>query len=184
MLKIGDKIKYVKENVFMEFPIGTIFEITDIRATTLAVVGEYKVGGVTTGKIQGIMSYNEYEKHFERYIEETTKKQSTYTDWETYEYICDCDCDRCVLQCICTYMNGSNISDIQYKHNNKRVIAKVCVSGLFPNMPDGKVITVCASCHPEDVFNLNIGLGACINKLNKKVAQQIIKNANENLKKY
>lgn len=181
MLKIGDKIKYVKENVFMEFPLGTIFEITDIRATTLAVVGEYKVGGITTGKIQGIMSYNEYEKHFERYIEETTKKQSTYTDWETISICGEGGCRECGAYCLCDYLDGG---DMHYKHNNKRVVAKVCVPNLFPNMLNGKVITVCASCHPEDVFNLNTALKVCVDKLNKKVAQQIIKNANENLKKY
>ena len=180
MLKIGDKIKYVKENVFMEFPLGTIFEITDIRATTLAVVGEYKVNGVTTGKIQGIMSYNEYEKHFEKYVEKEADKRSQYTNWKTIA-ICNGDCRGCYSYCLCGYLEGV---DIWYKHNNKRVVAKVCVPDLFPNMLDGKVITVCASCHPEDVFDLNVGLDACINKLNKKVAQQIIKNANENLKKY
>lgn len=184
MLKIGDKIKYVNRNVCMEFPIGTVFTVTDIKGNCVAVTADYKVDGQTVGNIKGLMSYDEYEKHFEQYVEEKVNTNSQYTKWETLNY-CDCfkgECKECPYCCLCSYQHESNI---QYKYNNRKVIAKAKLDNttLYPNAPDGKVLTVYTSCHPEDTFNLEKGLFVAMEKLQKKIAQQIVKQSNENINK-
>lgn len=77
MLKTGDKIKYVKANSFIEFPIGTIFTVTDVQNLNIAVIGEYGTGEMKVG-IKGVMSYDEYEKYFEKVVEEP---KPTWTEW-------------------------------------------------------------------------------------------------------
>ena len=43
MLKVNDKIKYVKTNWLIDMPIGTIMTVTDISGTTVSCNADYKV---------------------------------------------------------------------------------------------------------------------------------------------
>ena len=182
MLKIGDKIKYVNKNICMEFPVGTVFTITDIKGNCIAVMADYRVDGQTVGNIKGLMSYDEYEKYFENYVDENANTNSQYTKWETFDY-CQCfreECSKCPYSCLCSYQETP---DIQYKYNNRKVIAKAKLNNttFYPNASDGKVLTVYTSCHPEDTFSLEMGLFVAMEKLQKKIAQQIVKQSNENI---
>jgi hypothetical protein len=185
MLKIGDKIKYVKASSFIEMPLGTILTVTDINGTAIAVQGDYKVNGCVIGQIKGIMSYDNYENHFEKIVEPKTIV-TEWSEWKT-KGMCDinnieCDpCEHCTFCLACSYADT-----LLYRHNNKKVMVKITAMSthLYPNMPNGKVLTACASCHPDDTFDLNKGIKIALEKINKQIAKRIIKVTDENLKKY
>ena len=184
MLNIGDKIKCVKANPLFSFPVGTIFEVTDIQGTVLAVYGEYKVDGMSVGEIKGVMSYDEYEKYFEKYEEEKTAK-SEYTNWETLDYcgMEGCVCNECPYNLLCSFQENQTI---QFKHNNKKVAikAKLYPTPLYPDAHDGKVLTVYTTRHPDDKFDLDKALKIGFERLNKEIAKQTIKMANKNIAQY
>ena len=70
MLIKGDKIKQVKEiNGFNR--VGDIFEVVDIDGNSISIKSDIGVG---------IMSYCEFEKYFEKVVEET------WSEWKTYYY--------------------------------------------------------------------------------------------------
>lgn len=168
MLKIGDKIKYVKADPFIEMPLGTIMTITDITGTAIAVQGDYKADGSTVGLIKGLMSYDKYEKHFEKIIEEKVEKKNIWTDWMDIEDICceDLQCSSCPYYYLCDL-------DMQYKTNGKRIIVK----------PKGKYdfIKSYATCHKTDTFDLAVGLKVALARLNVKLAQEQLKNIIEQI---
>lgn len=177
MLKIGDKIKYVKENSFMEFPIGTVFEVTDIKGTALAVEGLYKVGVVPKGIIRGLMSYDEYEKYFEKVVEEvkTEPKKSPWTEWEEIKNVKMCedvygDCDVCPF----LYMCDIPLADIEYKTNYKKIMIRY-------KMPNGEVVKAHSTCNKVDTFNLEVGLKVALARLNVKLAEE---NLQKNFKSF
>lgn len=183
MLKIGDKIKYVKADPFVEMPLGTILTVTDINGTALAIEGDYKVDGCVVGRIKGIMSYNKYEEHFEKVIKTNTTE---WSKWENLDLCGDKLCEECRYECLCHYENNHLDKNMQYRHNNKKVQvkAKLMPCYLYPNAPEGKVLTACASCHPDDTFNIKRGIDIALTKLNKKIAQKVVEMTNENLKGY
>lgn len=185
MLNIGDKIKCVKANPLFSFPVGTTFEVTDIQGTIVGVVGVYKTNGIPTGQIRGVMSYDEYEKYFEKYEEKNVK--SEYTNWETVDY-CGrhgCDCEECPYNLLCSFQQGN--SQIQVKHNNKKVAIKAQLfpnESLYPYAPEGKVLTVYTTRHPDDEFDLDKALEIGFARLHKAIAKQTIKMANKNIAQY
>jgi hypothetical protein len=175
MLKIGDKIKYVNTNSLMEFPLGTIFEVKDIKGTALAVSGKYKANGMTVGYIEGIMSYDEYEKYFEKYVEEEkTEKKNPWSEWKevNFDNVCDsaCGCETCPLSYCC---NNLDYCDVLYKTNNKRIIVKYTTNG--------KVIKSHSTCHETDTFDLNTGLRVALARLFVKIAEEDLKTYIESL---
>jgi hypothetical protein len=173
MLKIGDKIKYVKASPYIEFPIGTEFTVTDIQGITVALTGEYKCENMVA-MIQGVMSYDEYEKYFEK-----CKPTTPWSEWKKFNfcernnYICE-ECD-CMLLCD---VLSVNCSEVEYKYNNKKVLVKVQInpnSSLYPNAPKSKVLRAYASCCPEDKFDLDTGIKVALIKINNQIAEQMIK---------
>nr|DAT84976.1 MAG TPA: hypothetical protein [Caudoviricetes sp.] len=171
MLKIGDKIKYVNANPFIEFPLGTVCKVTNIKDTAIEIVGDYKVDGNIVGQIQGVMSYDEYKKYFKKSFEKTHE----WTDWIIYD-LCSVnnaminDCRFCFCDDVCAYCDN----DIYYKHNGKRLVMKTLIppNSVYPN---GKVIRVCANCSPVDTFNLDTGIKVALMRLAKKLAKDKIK---------
>lgn len=167
MLKIGDEIKYVNANPFIEFPLGTVCKVTNIKDTAIEIVGDYKVNGNVIGKIQGVMSYDEYEKYFEKSFEKTHE----WTDWTKLNVSDICTkCGCCGIEICCNYGNDENI---YYKHNGKRLVMKTAV---YPNVvyPNGKVIRVYANCSPVDTFDVNTGIKVALMRLEKKLAKDKI----------
>jgi len=77
MLRTGDKIKYVNENPMIGIPLSTVFTVTNIDGTVITLEGEMKLCGIE-GLAKCVMSYDEYEKYFEKVVEE---KKPTWTEW-------------------------------------------------------------------------------------------------------
>lgn len=86
MLKTGDKIKYVKANSFIGLPLGTMFTVTDIQGTVVALETKIEFGSIE-GIAKCVMSYDEYEKYFEKIIEPEIieEKKPTWTEWRKIE---------------------------------------------------------------------------------------------------
>ena len=175
MIRIGDKIKYVKANSFVEMPLGTILTITDVVGTTIALEGDYKVNGCTIGQIKGIMSYDEYEKCFEKVAEEKIEKKNTWTDWDiipAISEITNCDYDPCSA---CPYNYACDYEDlIEYKTNGKKIMVRLKIE-------EDKYIKSYATCHKTDTFNLNTGLRVALARLNVKIAQERLKSVIEKI---
>lgn len=126
MIIKGDKIKLVKE-------IGNLVKVGD----------EFTVTGVDNGVItftseygEGVMSYDEFEKHFE------SNPKHSWSQW---------------LKIGSMFYNilseRNEIINIEYRHDSdRRVQIRMKVD---PN--DDKYIRSEANCHKEDDFNFNIG---------------------------
>lgn len=86
MLKTGDKIKYVNANSFIGLPLGTMFTVTDIQGTVVALETKIEFGSIE-GIAKCVMSYNEYEKYFEKIIEPEIIEENkpTWTEWRKIE---------------------------------------------------------------------------------------------------
>lgn len=120
----GDKIKLVhKMGVFDN--IGEICEVTDIQEGGVIC---FKFGGYHLG----CMSYDEYEKYFEK-VETPVKRN--WSDWSlTHELtFIDIKGDEKTIKC-------------QYRDNGKRVQVR---SGI---------LKAGSSCYDEDEFSLSSGL--------------------------
>lgn len=132
----GDRIKLIKKmGVFDN--IGEICEVTDIQEGGVIC---FKFGGCHLG----CMSYDEYEKYFEK-VEEPIKR--TWTKWGLEEIDF-------------TDINGSLTTGIYfYRNNGKKVQVKCC--GFEPK-------TICraeATCYKEDEFDLKKGLALAKSRL-------------------
>jgi hypothetical protein len=79
MLKTGDKIKYVNENPMIGIPLDTVFTVTDVTVQAIYMETEMVVDG-WRGIAKCVMSYDEYEKYFEKVVEEP---KPTWTKWRT-----------------------------------------------------------------------------------------------------
>lgn len=79
MLQINDKIKYVKESSMIGVPLGTTFVVTDVQGLAVALEAEIVYMGMK-GIAKCVMSYDEYEKYFEKVIEEEQPKY-VWTEW-------------------------------------------------------------------------------------------------------
>lgn len=177
MLKIGDKIKYVKANSLIGMPLGTVMTITDIKGVVVAVDANYAVGNCNA-VIRGVMSYDEVEKYFEKVAEEKIEKKNTWTDWDIAPAIseithcCEDDtvlCSACPYSYICDYEDA-----VEYKTNGKKIMARL-------KMNEDKHIKSYATCHKTDTFNLNTGLRVALARLNVKIAQERLKSVIEKI---
>lgn len=165
MLKVGDKIKYVKANYLIEMPIGTVMDITDIQGGLVGVNADYKVNGRVIGKIQGLITYNEVEKYFEKVIE--TEPKRVWTEWKeitvkTKDDIIECKsshCDSCVYYGVC-----GKVRHAEYRTNGKKVRVRYKVD-------DNKYIIGESTCHKSDTFDLIKGLKVACGRLSVKLAQ-------------
>ena len=126
----GDRIKLVKKmGVFDN--IGEICEVTDIQEGGVIC---FKFGGCHLG----CMSYDEYEKYFEK-VETPVKR--TWSEWNS------------------KYISFTNINDnrmtgfIKYRTNGKKVQVKL------------GTLTAEASCCKEDEFDLEKGLELAKNRV-------------------
>lgn len=83
MLQVNDKIKYAKKNSMIGVPLGTIFTVTEIKGTVVALEAKTNLGSCIA-LTQCVMSYDEYERYFEKVIELETKK-NVWTEWRKIE---------------------------------------------------------------------------------------------------
>lgn len=177
MLKIGDKIKYVKASSFIEMPIGTEMTVTDIKGTVVAVEATFQIGNCKA-VAQCVMSYDEFEKYFEKVVETETKPEAPKRVWTEWTKIDDADakevpkiCDgRCAKECcwcfdVCDYFNDVGI--IQYRTNGKKIMVRYKTENGY--------IKSEATCHKEDTFDLLTGLRVAITRLAIKKAEYSLK---------
>lgn len=175
MLKIGDKIKYVKASSFIEMPIGTEMTVTDIKGTVVAVEASFQLGNCKA-VAQCVMSYDEFEKYFEKVVEPETKTvtpKRVWTEWKSVEYSGDVpkcgDCTCCKSKCwffdVCNYFD---MDDIDYRTNGKKVMVRYL-------MDDDNYIKSEATCHKTDTFELTTGLKVAIARLAVKKAEYTLK---------
>ena len=136
----GDRIKLVKKmGVFDN--IGEICEVTDIQE-----------GGVICFKFDGChlgcMSFDEYEKYFEK-VEEPVKR--TWSKWQSTEIGF-------------TDINGNEKAVLcRYRNNGKKIQLR---SGAFK---------VEATCYKDDTFDLNKGLNLAKKRLIVKYLDNQVK---------
>lgn len=137
----GDRIKLVKKmGVFDN--IGEICEVTDIQEGGVIC---FKFGGCNLG----CMSYDEYEKYFEK-VEEPIKR--TWSEWSDYHIL------------YLTDLLGSPRSlSWQYRYNGKKIQVR---SGAF------KVET---TCYKDDIFDLSKGLNLAKKRLIVKYLDNQVK---------
>ena len=166
MLKINDKIKYVKRNpLWVNFPIGTVMTITDIAGTTVAGVADYKVNNDVVGQINVVMSYDEFEKWFERVNDniEKSEPKSVWSGWKPINnayalwYVRNIHREHksnMYLQYLCNEYLTSADTNIWYriKGNQVQVMFK---------LDNGSSVVSNAKCNTKggDVFDINKGIG-------------------------
>ena len=120
----GDRIKLVKKMGAFD-NIGEICEVTDIQEGGVIC---FKFGGCHLG----CMSYDEYEKYFEK-VETPVKKP--WSDWSLAHELTFID-----------IKGDEKTIKYQYRDNGKRVQVR---SGD---------LKACSSCYDEDEFSLSSGL--------------------------
>lgn len=126
----GDKIRLVKEmGAFKN--VGEVCEVTDI---TEGGVISFRFGGVHLG----CMSYDEYEKYFEK-VEVPVKRE--WTDWN--------------INIITFYGFNNNLQTItiRYRENGKKVQVR---SGAYKSE---------STCCKEDIFDFDKGLDLAVKRL-------------------
>lgn len=163
MIKIGDKIKYVKNDWGIDLPIGTVLEVKGIQKTNILASANYKVHNCVVAEIQCIVSYDEIQKYFEKVIdtkEEKQKSKRVWTDWKEFE-LCDLkgfDCEYCHYRLLC-----NTDTMFEYKTNYKKTIVK-CKIG-------NEILKAESTCHKNDTFNINKGLEIALKRLAVKIAK-------------
>lgn len=134
MLIKGDKIKLIKKmGVFDN--IGEICEVVEIMEGGAI---NFKFGKYNLG----CMSYNEYEKYFEKVENVRTK----WSEWMS-----------------CALVVGDAGERYEYKTNNTKVLVRLIDSGLYKSK---------SSCYKEDKFDLALGIKLAIARSELKAAQQ------------
>lgn len=143
---VGDKIKLVKKMGAFD-NIGEICEVTDIQDGGVIC---FKFG---CGKHLGCMSYDEYEKYFEK-VEEPVKRE--WTSWK-HENICF------------RSLNNNNLFfSGKYRTNGKKVEFKV-------NFTANESMKASATCCPDDEFDIEKGLRLAKTRFIVKYLDQQVK---------
>jgi hypothetical protein len=145
MLIKGDKIKLVKPMGCFD-NIGEVCEVVNISED--AVVS-FRFGGVHLG----CMSYNEFEKYFEKVV-------NIKRDWTKW------------LERKVGYYNIDNdfvYATVEYRHNGLRVQVK-CGD-----------LRARSSCHKNDIFDLNKGLKVATARLMIKILNEEVKEMSKNI---
>ena len=172
MLKIGDKIKYVKANPLIEMPIGTEMTVTDIKGTIVAVEAEFHLGNCKA-IAQCVMSYDEFEKYFEKVVETETKPEAPKRVWTGWENLNEAEklacryihsCNDCWFNKLCNFFD---MDSIEYRTNGKKVMVRHRVGNRY--------IKSEATCHKSDTFELTTGLKVAITRLAVKKAEYNLK---------
>lgn len=180
MLKIGDKIKYVKASSFIEMPIGTEMTVTDIKGTVVAVEANFQLGNFKA-VAQCVMSYDEFEKHFEKVVKTKTKPvtpKRVWTEWKVVveaKEVENCSdihyCSECWFAKVC---NIFDIDKVEYRTNGKKVMVRYKID-------DSHYIKSEATCHKTDTFNLITGLKLAVARLAVKEAEYNVKTTIEEI---
>ena len=160
MLRTGDKIKYAKENSMICIPLGTIFTVTDVTVKAIYMDTEMELGGMK-GVAKCVMSYDEYEKYFEKVVEEP---KPTWTEWrqikvpEMYELFDESDNYYFVLKYLKHYLSNCPYGNWETRNNGKKTEVRYHIAG--------QTYKGVATCNKEfDEFNESQGIKVALLKL-------------------
>lgn len=126
MLKTGDKIKYVNRNSIIDIPLGTTFTVTDVTVQAIYMEAKMELCGMT-GIAKCVMSYNEYEKYFEKVVEEP---KHIWTEWrkineeELHTILHGLDEDYYITKYLKHYLKENGIC-IETRNNRKKTDVRV-----------------------------------------------------------
>lgn len=179
MLMVGDVVRMVNPILGYEMLNGVKFKVTDIKGDAVYFTYDKSNSTSTIMYGSGIMSFNEFEKHFEIVKEESNKRRAVreWTEWKDFDIrqmLDNCgmeycqSCNNCPYGTICNAYH--RIAYMVYRTNTKKTEVR-CV------FDDGTMIKSYAACHREDDFNPDIGLSVAIARLSVKLAEY-------NFKKY
>ncbi len=151
MLVKGDKIKLVK-------PMGcfnNMGEVCDIVNVSEDAVISFKFGGVHLG----CMSYNEFEKYFEK-VEHIKHEWTEWIEKQIGYYNID---------------NDMRIATIEFRHNGLRVQTRA------KKIDEDVYLKARSCCHKNDIFDLNKGLKVATARLIVKVLDKETENMAKNM---
>lgn len=163
MLRTGDKIKYVKENSMFGIPLGIVFTVTDIKGVVVALEAEVEIDGMT-GVAQCVMSYDEYEKYFEKVVEEP---KSAWTEWrkiETDEFNTithSLNDNYFIIKYLKDYFNNQHlIQKIETRNNGKKTDVRI----TFRNNNSTRATSTC-NITANDKFDEVVGIKVALVKI-------------------
>ena len=133
MIIKGDKIKLVHKIGNFD-KVGDIFEVVGVDNGVISFMCNYGTG---------CMSYDEFEKYFEKCFE---KKKRTWTDWNT-------ECEKVINPFSGCYMRFP----VSFRNNGKKIQVK------------WSTYKAEASCCKEDIFDYNKGYELAKRRLFSKI---------------
>lgn len=172
MLQLNDKIKYVKANSLIGVPLGTIFTVTEIEGTAVAVKTNIEIDGVMC-VVQCVMSYDAFEKYFEKVIESTTTKNKTrvWTEWRKIERdeldkIISNFKDYCyIIKYLKDYFSKYYSAVVETRNNGKKTEVRITFDAA------GQKVKATTTCNKVDTFNESKGIEvALIKAFTKRIA--------------
>lgn len=179
MLKTGDKIKYTKENSLIGLPLGTVFTVTDVKGTVVALETKIEVGNMT-GVAKCVMSYDEYEKYFEKVVNNkcVVENKNTWTEWRTisknelYRIIDDFYNDYFIAEFITDFLTANNGITLTTRNNEKKT--DLCVAFTLGGTNYKIKSTSC--CNKVDKYNEIEGIEVALVKMFPKIVTLLSKN--------
>ena len=171
MLRTGDKIKYAKENSMLNIPLGTIFTVTDVAVNAIYMDTEMELGGMR-GVAKCVMSYDEYEKYFEKVVEEP---KHTWTEWrviktdELYHLIHNLEDNYFIVKYLKHYLKESTYKCLETRNNGKKTDVRITFADTTTKATSTCNITA------DDTFDEATGIQVALIRLFAKQAEKISK---------
>lgn len=180
MLQINDKIKYVKESSMICVPLGTTFVVTDVQGLAIALETEMEYMGMK-GIAKCVMSYDEYEKYFEKVIE---KEQPEYvwTEWrgidkaELQKILAGLKGGYFIVRYLKDYLERGTYNYIETRNNGKKTDVRI---KFYSNNGSVKATSTC-NITANDTFDETKGIEVALVKLFTKTLAKFSTNYIEN----
>ena len=170
MLRTGDKIKYVNNSTFINIPLGTTFTVTDVTVQAIYMETEMELIGMK-GVAKCVMSYDEYEKYFEKVVEEP---KPTWTEWreitsnEMRDITKSLDYDYVIIDWLTDYLKKSG-GIFETRNNGRKTDVRITYDGTST-----KATSTCNTT-ANDKFDETKGIKVALIKLFAKRVEQFSK---------
>lgn len=188
MLQINDKIKYVKESSMICVPLGTTFVVTDVQGLAIALETEMEYMGMK-GIAKCVMSYDEYEKYFEKVIEKEQPK-NVWTEWrgidktELQEILAGLKDNYFIVRYLKDYLkgyliverNGYKYNYIETRNNGKKTDVRIKFWGNNGSMKATSTCNITANDKFDETKGIEIALIKLFTKQIAKLSTNYIEN--------